>query len=244
MTDMPLARSRLLPTARVALFFNGVNQYAHAPHFYYEDHFTVVARFMFPHGAPPTRNQPLISNGFTSAGRDWWLVIDRRPELFPDRGVPLFETRGGERIVNFDYYVYGGVWNHVAVVTSRGMYVNGVLVASGSINIGAVSKGTAPLTVGIDGVHRYMGYVSEVLIYSRALSKEEILWDFYYPDNPVRDGLVLWLHWDSIDTDKGMWYDKSGFGNHATLYNNPVKEDVLLPPKRLLSPTRTLTPVR
>ncbi|MEM4846475.1 MAG: hypothetical protein QW794_01790, partial [Thermosphaera sp.] len=85
------------------------------------------------------------------------------------------------------------------------------------------------------------GYVR---IYSRALADEEILWNFYYPDNPVRNGLVLWLHWDSIDTASNVWYDKSGFGNHARLYNNPTREDVLLPPKRLLSPTRVLTPVR
>ena len=85
------------------------------------------------------------------------------------------------------------------------------------------------------------GYVR---IYSRALTAEEILWNFYYPDNPVRNGLVLWLHWDSIDTNAGKWYDRSGFGNHATLYNNPTREDVLLPPKRVLSPTRTLAPVR
>jgi len=82
-----------------------------------------------------------------------------------------------------------------------------------------------------------------VLLYSRPLTDEEILWNYNNPDNPVRRGLVLWLHWDSIDPAKGVWYDKSGYGNHGKIYGATLVK-IVKSPRRVLTPARVLAPVR
>jgi hypothetical protein len=80
-------------------------------------------------------------------------------------------------------------------------------------------------------------YQSMLLIYSRALSDAEIQQIYNYPYDPPRNGLVLWLDGDSLDCSAGKWWDKSGFGNHATLYNVACV-DVIKKPARVLSPVR------
>jgi len=74
------------------------------------------------------------------------------------------------------------------------------------------------------------GYLASILIYSRALSSSEIIHNMLNPNNPIRDGLVLWLDARACDTSKNICYDLSGNGNHGTMYNvqivtlsNPVR---------------------
>jgi hypothetical protein len=67
-------------------------------------------------------------------------------------------------------------------------------------------------------------YSACVLIYSRPLSDSEITWNYSNPDNPIRNGLVLWLqaHPDNIRDIDGdgvlEWLDLSGYGNHGKIY--------------------------
>jgi hypothetical protein len=69
----------------------------------------------------------------------------------------------------------------------------------------------------------YLGLVSQVCIYNRALSKKEIS-DIYTYGEVIRNGLVLWLvaHPDyikDIDNDGVLeWIDISGYGNHGKIY--------------------------
>ena len=83
----------------------------------------------------------------------------------------------------------------------------------------------------------FNGSIGFVRIYSRALSESEIQYNYLHPSDPVRDGLVLWLHWDSIDSDSGLWRDKTYHGNDGTIYG--ATEKVFTP-----APYRKLTPVR
>jgi hypothetical protein len=93
------------------------------------------------------------------------------------------------------------------------------------------------------------GYISQVLAYTRALSDSEILFNYSNPDNPVRDGLVLWLraHPDyirDIDGDGLLeWLDLSGFNNHGKIYGARLVE-LIKTPARTLTTARTLTIVR
>jgi hypothetical protein len=93
------------------------------------------------------------------------------------------------------------------------------------------------------------GYLASILIYSRALSDSEIQWNYQYLDNPVRDGLVLWLQADpqyvkDIDGD-GVpeWIDLSGYNNHGKIYGAQLVQ-LFKTPARVLKPVRILKPLR
>jgi hypothetical protein len=96
----------------------------------------------------------------------------------------------------------------------------------------------------VRGIRRYSNiYLSNVMIYSRILSETEISWNYVNPDNPIRNGLVLWLraHPDyvkDIDGDGLLeWLDLSGYGNHGKIYGARLVE-------LIRTPTRTLTVAR
>jgi len=90
---------------------------------------------------------------------------------------------------------------------------------------------------------------ANILIYSRALSDSEVQWNYQYPDNPVRNGLVLWLqaHPDyvkDIDGDGRLeWLDLSGFNNHGKIYGAQLVQ-LVKTPARALTPARVLKPMR
>ena len=69
-------------------------------------------------------------------------------------------------------------YNHVAVTyngTTIKMYLNGVLDASKTTNIGTLAQtNTDPLLVGNGAINRFLGSVDEVSIYNRALTADEI----------------------------------------------------------------------
>jgi hypothetical protein len=87
------------------------------------------------------------------------------------------------------------------------------------------------------------GYIAQVLIYSRALSASEVQQNYLNPDNPVTDGLVLWLKADPAYISGSTWYDLSGNNNNGTIYGATLVQ--LIPNNnRLLQAARTLSPVR
>jgi hypothetical protein len=66
----------------------------------------------------------------------------------------------------------------------------------------------------------FQGFIAQVLIYKdKALSVFEIQHNMLNSNNPVRDGLVLWLDVRACDASKNICYDLSGNGNHGTMYN-------------------------
>jgi len=94
----------------------------------------------------------------------------------------------------------------------------------------------------------YLGLVSQVCIYNRALSEEEMSYIYSYGE-VIRNGLVLWLiaHPDyikDIDNDGILeWIDLSGYNNHGKIYGATliklVRDPVAIsPPKRILSVVR------
>jgi hypothetical protein len=89
---------------------------------------------------------------------------------------------------------------------------------------------SGPLYIGKWSGEIYIGYVPLVRIYSRFLVDSEVRHNMLNPNNPVRDGLVLWLDARACDASKNICWDLSGNGNHGTMYNvqivslsNPVR---------------------
>jgi hypothetical protein len=131
-------------------------------------------------------------------------------------------------------------------------YYNGVLrgtrTGSGDYKLDAGVK------VGI-GARNGGGYapsnvmVSQFQFYSRPLSDQEIQWNYINPDNPVRNGLVLWLKADpayvkDIDGDGLLeWLDLSGFNNHGKIYGARLVE-LIRTPARTLPVARALPVAR
>jgi len=62
----------------------------------------------------------------------------------------------------------------------------------------------------------FLGTIALVRIYNRVLSEDEVRWNYLHPDNPVRDGLVLWLKMDEGEGTKV--FDYSGNDNDGTIH--------------------------
>jgi len=95
------------------------------------------------------------------------------------------------------------------------LYRNGVLVKRKS-GVPPYPKPTDPLRIGRYYDHYLNAYIAFVRIYNRALSEDEVRWNYLHPDNPVRDGLVLWLKMDEGEGTKV--FDCSGNDNDGTIH--------------------------
>ena len=125
----------------------------------------------------------------------------------------MIEWNSGRNIV--------GSWSHLAMVYDNSaqrmyLYLNGTEISGGR----PVAK---PLW---EGYHYYVGAwtydygfipatISVARIYNRALTADEIR-AIYERGELIRDGLVLHLDFSEYEGD--VAYDKSGCGNHATIY--------------------------
>jgi len=146
-----------------------------------------------------------------------------------------------------------GQWIHVTSVVIDNQALYGYLNASlkGSVSIGVTVKPTSsPMYVGRGAYDEFFyGYISQALLYTRSLSDSEIQHNYQYPDNPVKNGLVLWLQADpqyikDIDGDGILeWIDLSGFNNHGKIYGAQLVQ-LVKTPARVLTPARALSPVR
>jgi hypothetical protein len=185
----------------------------------------------------------------------------------------VYDAGGVGGIYTFSYNSYGGVFRDsvgnvinvwpasapslydsfrfIAVTSELKFYLDGVLLSSYT-RTNPLNTNTLPWNVGRDPLQTaraFPGYVYQVLFYSRVLSSGEVLWNYLYPDNPVRNGLVLWLKADpqyvkDIDGDGILeWVDLSGFNNHGKIYGATLKQ-IVLTPVRLLASARVLSPVR
>jgi hypothetical protein len=102
-------------------------------------------------------------------------------------------------------------------------YFNGLPDGTATNNLSAFNN--TPITIGRYQTGEYFqGNISDAAIYNRALSPTEILQN-YYGGPIVTSGLIMALDASNIVSYPGSgttWYDLSGNGNHATLYNSPT----------------------
>jgi len=163
----------------------------------------------------------------------------------------------GTKLSNGSWYntpSYNGptvTFTHVAGVRYNGtsllLYVNGNQVESASTpaynlfeapgyhsSIGSYNRGLRNF---------FMGYIYNFLIYNFALSQSQIQYNMANPDNPIREGLLLWLKADPAYISGNTWYDLSGNNNNGTIYGATLTQ--LTPSDaRPLQAVRTLSPVR
>ena len=246
---MPLSPSRIPRIFRYAMYFDGVDDYV------------VNTGFKWS----------VLRNGFTIAL--WLNAADRNGDILRHYATPqgyfIVRYQTGYRCVGLetrstDTNEYYGlfessdrnppnVWNNAVATwnTAQGCwYVNGVLDRCDSDPRTGKGMDYTGFYIGRKFfTDYYQGYVSQLLIYSRVLSSGEIQHNYLYPDNPARNGLVLWLqaHPDyvkDIDGDGVLeWLDLSGFNNHCKIYGAQLVQ-LINTPARALTPARVLSAVR
>jgi len=247
---MPLQAARgPLRTFRYAMYFDGVDDYVLVPHSpsLYLTSFSVV----------------MWANAlYGGLNNDYNRFIEKGGWQAPDGGFDI-EVAGEGPTTEANFLVWrGGYWyglhplnypfidslfHHIVFMYDNlyiWVYIDGVL--RGSTSVSAYTPSTEPITIGKNCMLNagYLnGYISQVLIYSRTLSDSEVQQDYLNPDNPVTDGLVLWLQADPAYISGNTWYDLSGNNNNGTIYGATL---VQLTPNhaRLLQAVRTLGPVR
>lgn len=141
-----------------------------------------------------------------------------------------------------DLQLESGKWYHVAVAFNKGnvkVYINGVEKLSGSTGKSSVSLG-AKHTNEEDGSRcfwvgysykddRYFdGVVSEVRIWNRALTAEEIqATNHFYTIEPESEGLIAYWKFDEGSGTVAKDYSVSGYD--LTIEKEPKWESVSLP---------------
>jgi hypothetical protein len=244
---MPLSPARALRQFRYAMYFDGVDDYITTP------------------AINTGRDASMIT--WFNAVRDGWIVSQNSTRPSKYYGRLSFRSAGTILFHYFildpigDYYTIFGSgivkhqWYH-AVAThywdgardNAKLYVNGAVVSSNAFS-GYLSDESQHFYLGsrhaVDNF--FNGLISQFLLYSRALSDSEIQFIYSNPDNPVRNGLILWLqaHPDNIRDIDGdgvlEWLDLSGFNNHGKIYGARLVELIKTPARAL--PVARLVPV-
>jgi hypothetical protein len=246
---MPLSPARVFRTFRYAMFFDGVDDYVRVPSYGDPTVFTVEAWFYtdrIAHQSVASKNEYAWRFGF--------------PYVAGSLGFRGVNSDGTLWVMGVDPAPYINRWVHAAGVADVGiakLYADASLVRSTSwknsfyltgrpLYIGVLESGTSPP---FSLITYFKGYISQIIIYSRALSDLEIQWNYSNPDNPIRNGLILWLraHPDNIRDIDGdgllEWLDLSGYGNHGKIYGARLVE-LIRTPARTLTVARTVPVVR
>jgi len=237
-----------LRTFRYAMYFDGIDDYVEVPHSpsLYLTSFSVVMWANAPCCLNNSYNRFIEKGGYQAP--DGGFDIEVASEMSNTEANFLVWQSGnayGLRPLNYSFI--GSLFHHIVFMYDNlyiWVYIDNVL--RGSTSVSAYTPSTEPIIIGracMANCCYLNGYIAQVLIYSRALSASEIQQDYLDPNNPVTDGLVLWLKADPAYISGNTWYDLSGNNNNGTIYGAML---VQLTPShaRLLQAKRILSPVR
>jgi hypothetical protein len=228
------------------MYFDGVDDYVVIPLTVYGWSAITIQEWIYPYH--PKANTDWSKSSMIG---DYW---GDRPSIFYEtdnrydytRLLSVFITRKPDGTLgwySYNLYTYRNRWVNVA---NRFSLIDRTFI--GYINGGRVYTATIPSTeksvlewnpgtarypwryrrfvlgANVSGEERMRMMQYQLLIYTRALSDSEIRHNYLYPDNPVRNGLFMWLQADpayikDIDGD-GIpeWIDLSGYNNHGKIY--------------------------
>ena len=246
---MPLPPRRVLRTFKYAMYFDGRGGYVSIPSWLNNlmgKEWTVevwVNTIVFV-------RQVGLANLFSSYSYNYfgWGLLH---ETSLNRLVFMtFYSGGNNYITLVGWNAYFGSWRHVVGRYSESLNDQSLFLDAslkGSVSPKPMVASPYNPVIGGDIV---VQYISIARVYSKPLSASEIKWNYQYPDNPVRDGLVLWLKADpqyirDIDGDGVLeWVDLSGYGNHGKIYGAQLVELVKTPSRVLKPAVRILKPAR
>ncbi len=228
---------------RYTLTFDGVDDYAKVPYDSSLNPDSLTVEIMF---------YPIEWRNPVTGYLGHWLYkgVNDYTILTGDNKITFRLRTSDGTYVNDVVYVSEKRWYH-AVITfdnrtyKKRWYLDGVLKGERQLSLPLLKSANANLFIGSANSTDYAahGYIAYVRIYNRALTQGEIRHNMEHPTNPVRDGLVLWLHADPDYISDSTWVDLSGNGNNATLYG-PTLTEMRPNPLRTLTAVRKLSPTR
>ena len=243
---MPLTPERILMVRRYAMNFDGIDDYVNCGNVQSFNILTAEAWvniYEDSYGFIVGQVSPRWTYG-------WWI---RKVDISSGNRIGFGIAKGIDwsyTEISLNSSPQDRLWHHyVGVFDGRIMYGyrDGALVSSITPTTPTPQQ-IGPVYLGYNNVdNRYFkGLIAVVRIYNRALSSYEIVWNYRHPNDPVKDGLVLWLqaHPDNvkdIDNDGILeWIDLSGYNNHGKIYGavltKVVKDSIAVSPsKRILS---------
>jgi hypothetical protein len=241
---MPLSPLRTLRIpSEYALRFDGIDDYVNIPHSDSLNSPAVINRITIEAWYYPTTFTYSYGAIYSKGGHYYvaWLV-------FSGGTTNIYLSLGYTPDDSWTIPNFLNQW-HFLAITYDGSYIrwfyNGVKVRETAKTI-TIASSTDNALIGLNrlGYPEYLaGFIAKVCIYSRALSADEILWNYNYPYNPIRNGLILWLPGTDEAIQPPTWYDKSNFGNNGTIYG-ALKTQLIRKQVRTLAATRVLASAR
>jgi len=203
------------PPLTKALYFDGVSNYVQIPHsdsLIPQNEMTLIV-WAYPFN--PSTDAKLAGKSPVGSG---YVLGHKSNSLYPE----VWDS-AGTRYTFTAGTITAYKWSMLAVTWKTGGrfigYVDAQVVFNGSASGNPIGYTTNPFVIGRapwQDLFWYNGYIAQVMLYNRALSQSEILHNYRNPNNPVRDGLVLWL--DARNVLGNTWYDLSGYDNNGTIY--------------------------
>jgi len=232
---MPMSPTRGIRTFRYAVFFDGIDDYGAIPHsdrLVPRDEFTVMGWFnyggMKEHGS-------IVGKSIRPANYTYWVYVSPDQRLcvtFYSTSIPSLCSRAV--LSMFRWYSFAVTWSYPGELR---LFIDSMLDNSTASLKEPIDTGGF-VTIAELRPGRFMllrGWIASLLLYERALSPNEILHNHQCPEDPVRNGLVLWLHAHpdyikDIDGDGVLeWIDLSGNNNHAKLYGATLATPIKTP---------------
>ena len=186
-----------------------------------------------------TDNANLISKGFTSVGSPY-IQYTLKMNTTANNNLYGFEiSKNGTNVFVYTTTPLSiNTYYHLTATydgNTLRLYKDGVLDPASAVSSGTIASYATPVQIGrwgTQGTQHFNGNISQVQIYNRALTQQEILQNYNATKNrfvnalpPVRNNLILELDATSVSSYPGTgtsWYDTSGFSNNANFINGPT----------------------
>ena len=213
---MPKRMPLSLGFDRYALYFDGEDDYGEVPNSpsLNPDYITFEVLFKIPKF--PDIVQHPFSKPYIDDTYPWHQYSTWYHSNWHDLGASI-TVNGEEHPLRCYITPKENVWYHLVGVYDGEfrVYLNGELRNRKYIG-DPIDKYDTPLWIARWYYKRMNVIIAFIRIYNRALSESEIRYNLLNYHNPIRDGLILWLDFEEGHGDKV--YDKSGYGNHGTIY--------------------------
>jgi len=262
---MPLQAQRVLNQFKYAMYFNGINAYVNIPLTVYGWPGITIQEWIYfykPKANTSYSRSSMIGDRGTNSPCIQW-VTDNRIDYAWIWSQFFVATPSGTAVAyTFDISSYVNVWTNFVRRYDNSSKILSHFVNSIKANDYSIPSNYTTIfdfdpntytypdryKIFILGTNTiYTGFMTlmqyQLLIYSRSLSDSEIQYNYQNPNNPVTNGLIVWLQADPKYIRGNTWLNLSSYGNNGTIYNAQLIQ-LEKTPARILNANRVLGVLR